>query len=190
MPRALVPENGLLPACLSEGWAAVASSVTSGFSAYMNNVSLAWIWLEPDMEIQLRISEAHLPGKKCSGFLQMSSTTEDWIGDLSAVQRVLLHLQHGNDERKESSGQDINLCLDSFSVFILTGGHFFIAFREKGWEGWQGERERNIDGLPLVHTQTYGLSVPGLGMEPTTFPCTGGCSNHLSRTGQGSSLDS
>lgn len=49
----LASENRLLPVCLSESRAAVALSVTSGFSTYVDNVSLALTWLKPDMETQL-----------------------------------------------------------------------------------------------------------------------------------------
>ena len=74
---------------------------------------------------------------------------------------------------------------------ILTLGHFFIAFGERGRER-ERERERDTSIGCLPHVPWPGIQptanyVLWLGIEPLTFRCTGWYYNPLSHTVQGCS---
>ena len=73
------------------------------------------------------------------------------------------------------------------NFFILTWGHFFTAFRERGWETvmW----ERNIDWLPSCLRPDQGsnsqhMHVPWVGINPATIWAMGRCSNQPGHTSQ------
>ena len=71
---------------------------------------------------------------------------------------------------------------------------FFIALRERGrGVGMGRERQREISIGHLVICDQESNPQPGyvprLGIEPTTFQSTRGCSNQLNHTGQGSAVD-
>ena len=77
-----------------------------------------------------------------------------------------------------------------YYFLILTLGHFYIAFREKGSEGQRKRlmQERNISWLLLYVPWQGSNPQPGYvswpRIEPMTIQSTGQCSNKLSHAGQ------
>ena len=88
------------------------------------------------------------------------------------LMQIMQFMEEGELRGEQVKGKDFILHRNfMISFLILTQGHVFINFTERGRNNYVRKKHR-LDG-------THNPRCPDQGIEPATFWYTGRCSNHL-----------